>query len=59
MSETNRSQLHVEAIRNALNEHGIETADFLNKMALEHKLNDTDTYIAAARILVDAYLKKG
>lgn len=39
-------------------EEGIQVADKANKLALASERIDTDTYLAAARILVKAYLNQ-
>ena len=47
---------HISYISRICKEEGIQIADTVNKMALEAKRISTDTYLAAARILVKAYL---
>ena len=49
------TDLYLTYIRKAL-EDSIETADIMNKMALESKAITTDQYSAAARLIVEAYL---
>lgn len=55
---TNKHEIHVEAIRHALNTSGLDTADFLNKMALEYKMIDVEDYLAAARILAEVIIAR-
>ena len=47
---------HISYIDRICKEEGIQIADKVNKMALEAKRITTETYLAAARILVKAYL---
>lgn len=48
--------IYLDHIRIALKEGGIQTADTFNKMCLESEAITIDQYLAAARILVQAYL---
>lgn len=49
------TNLYLTYIRKAL-EDSIQTADIMNKMALEIKAITIDQYRAAARLIVKAYL---
>ena len=51
--ETN---LYLDFIKKALETDGITVADTANKLALETQAITTDQYLAAARILVAAFL---
>lgn len=53
----NLTKTHLENIRTALAEdNGIRIADLYNKLALETKAIDLDTYRKAASIIVEARL---
>lgn len=51
--ETN---LYLDFIRESVKTEGIKVTDTANKLALEMKAITLDQYLAAAHILVDAYL---
>lgn len=50
------TDIYLEHIRIALAEGGIPVADTFNKMSLEAGAVTIEQYLAAARILVDAFL---
>ena len=50
------TEIYLEHVRIALAEGGVPVADTFNKMSLETGVITIEQYLAAARILVDAYL---
>ena len=50
------TEMYLDHIRESLATHDIHTVDIANKMALEINAITLDQYLAAAHILVDAYL---
>jgi hypothetical protein len=50
------TQMYLDHIRSAVKTEGIHVTDIANKLALEMGAITLDQYLAAAHILVDAYL---
>jgi hypothetical protein len=47
---------YTDFIREALTKEDYRTVDTMNKLALETQVITVDTYLAAAHLIVDAYL---